>query len=187
MRGATSKLACIGAVVLLCEFFPVLMAVGKEKALLRVHESIFSFGWTHDRVLEVFPSGRISLKHKTAMLSAAELQALRDFLASGVIQDLRGSYPDDALTIDYSAHMEIDINISEKSKRIAFSHLDFSGEHNSKIYPAPAQDLVCKIYGLEERVGVHYGHAVSVAPNQSEHDDTWCNSASLQLIATPAR
>jgi hypothetical protein len=189
MQGATSKFACIAAVALLFEVFPVLMAVEKEKALLRVHEKIFSFGWTRDRVLEVSPSGRISLrknKKAEAMLSAAELRALRDLLASGAIQDLRSSYPDETLTLDYNASMEIEINVLGKSKRIAFPHLGFSGEDNSRIYPAPVQDLVCKIYGLEERVGIHYGQAVSVAPDRSEHDDTWCTSASLQLIAPPA-
>ena len=201
MQGPTSKFAFIAVVALLFEVFPVMMAVEKEKALLRVHESIFSFGWIEDRVLEVSPSGRISLMPQTgnflspglrknkkveAMLSTAELQALRDFLASGAIQDLRGSYPDD-VTFDYSCFMDIEIDVLEKSKRIAFSHLGLSGKHNSRIYPAPAQDLVCKIYGLEERVGIHYGHVFSVAPDGSEHDDTWCTSASLQLIATPTR
>ena len=199
MQGAISKLACIGAVMLLFESFPALIATEKEKTLLRVCESIISFGRTQDRVLEVDPNGRVSLtvkygdifsrssekKKSEAVLNPAELQALRDFMAGGAIQGLQGSYFDNTLTTDYAASMEIEIKVLEKHKRIVLPHLDFSGEHNSKIYPAPIHDLVCKVYGLEERVGIHYGHAVSVDLNKRKHDDTWCNSASLQLIPTP--
>jgi hypothetical protein len=64
MQGAISRLACSGAVMLLFESFPALIATEKEKTLLRVCESIFSFGRTQDRVLEVDPNGRISLTVK---------------------------------------------------------------------------------------------------------------------------
>ena len=199
MQEATGRLACIGVVMLLFASFPAMMATEKEKTLFCVYESIFSFGRTENRVLKVDPNGRVSLtvkygnifslgsekKKSEAVLNAAELQALRDFIAGEAIQGLQGPYVDNALTTDYAASMEIEIKALKKPKRIVLPHLGFSGEHNSKIYPAPVHDLVCKIYGLEERVGIPYIHAVSVDLAEGEYDDTWCNSASLQLIPTP--
>jgi len=81
------------------------------------------------------------------------------------IQGLQDSYFDNTLTTDYASSMEIEINVLKEPKRIVLPHLDLSGEHNSKIYPAPVHDLICKGYGLEERVGIHYAQVVSVDPN----------------------
>jgi hypothetical protein len=193
---AIANLACVAALALLFGSPSKLLAKEKERPLLRVHQSIFSFGWTQNRVLGVTQDGRISLKNKPsvlfsgrktkAKLNAVELQALRNFLARATIQDLRDVYFDDGMTLDYSASMEIEMTVMEKPKRIVLPHLGFAGEHNSKIYPAPLHDLVCKIYGLEERLGIRYGHAVAVDRDGRKLDDTWCDSASLELIPKPA-
>lgn len=137
MHGATRRLACIVGVMLLFESFPALMAGEKEKTLFRVYESIFSFGRTENRVLEVDPNGRISLtvtygdifsrdsetKKSEAVLNAAELQALRDFMAGAAIQDLLGAYLDDSRTTDYAASMKIEINLLKEPKRIVLPNL----------------------------------------------------------------
>lgn len=82
MDSATAKRVFIAAAALsLCSSLG-LRAREKEKPLLRVHEVIFSFGRNQKRSLEVSQNGGISLKGtskaRKAMLSAAELEALRD-------------------------------------------------------------------------------------------------------------
>lgn len=95
---AVIKIICIAVVSFSFCSFLELKASGKEKPLLKVHESIKG-GWvqfrTEHHFLEVTQSGRISLKKRTkVMLSAAELQALRNFLDSAPIKDLYDSYVD---------------------------------------------------------------------------------------------
>jgi hypothetical protein len=130
-----------------------------------------------------FPSGRRAAK---AALGAAELQALRDFLNSGDIRGLQDSYGDYELVLDYHASMEIEMAANEKTKRIALHGLSFGGTHNSKIYPVPIHDLVCKIYGLEIRVGIPYRPTVQIDPDGHKSDDTWCDAGSLDLIPKTA-
>lgn len=200
MHGATSRIACIVGIMLLLESLPALIAGEKQKTLFRVFESISSFGQTEDRALEVDPSGRVSLtvkdgdilsdrsektKHE-AVLNATELQALHDFLAGGAIQSLQGLYYDNDVTTDYAASMEIEINVLKEPKRVMLPHLVTLGEDDSKIYPAAVHELVCKVYGLEERFGIFTPtQLVSIDRNKREHHYTVCNSASLQLIPTP--
>ena len=191
MDSATAKRACIAAAVLLFCSFPGLMAREKEKPLLRVREVIFSWGGTRKRLLEISQNGTISLKMTSrkgskAILSAAELQALRSFLNSGSVQDLQDSYVSVAITLDYHASMEIEMTPDGKTKRIALPGQIFRGAHNSKIYPVPLHDLVCKIYGLEQRVGIPYGPTVRIDSDGHKSDDTWCDAASLELIPKPA-
>jgi hypothetical protein len=111
---------------------------------------------------------------------------LRDFLKSGAIRDLQDSYVNHELLLDYNASMEIEMTVNEKTKRIALHGLSLGGTHNSKIYPVPIHDLVCKIYGLEKRVGITYGPTVQIDPDGHESDDTWCDAGSLDLIPKPA-
>jgi hypothetical protein len=186
MDSATRKRVCIVAAVLPFCTLLGLLAREKEKPLLRVREVIFSWGQTRKRLLEISQNGGISLRKRKVILSTAELQALRDFLNSGAVRDLHDSYADFEITTDYSASMEIEMTPDEKTKRIVLSHLDFAGAHNSKIYPVPIHDLVCKIYGLEERVGIPYGRAVRIDLDGHKSDDTWCDRASLDLIPKPA-
>lgn len=134
MHGATHRLACIVGVMLLFESFPALMAAEKEKTLFRVYESIFRFGRIENRVLEVDPNGRVLLtvtygdifsrdsetKKSEAVLNAAELQALRDFMAGAAIQDLLGAYLDDSRTTDYAASMKIEINLLKEPNELCF-------------------------------------------------------------------
>ena len=133
--------------------------------------------------LNSFPSGYRAAK---AVLSAAELQALRDFLNSGDIRGLQDSYGNYELVLDYHASMEIEMTANEKTKRIALPGLSFGGTHNSKIYPVPIHDLVCKIYGLEKRVGIPYEPTVRIDPDGHKSDDTWCDADSLDLIPKTA-
>jgi len=203
MDSAIANRVCIAATAFLFCSPLGLIAREKEKPLLSVHQVINSgfAGGTQKRFLEVSQNGRVSLKktftafpsgRKTgdkgseAILNAAELQSLRDFLKSRTVRDLQGSYADDGLTFDYHASMEIEMTPDGKTKRIALPSLDFGGAHNSKIYPVPIHDLVCKIYGLEERVGIPYGHAVTIDPDGHKYDDTWCDAASLDLAPKPA-
>lgn len=168
------KMMCIAAAALsFCAFFE-LKASGKEKPLLKVHESIKG-GWvlyTEHRSLEVTQSGRVSLKGRTkVMLSAAELQALRNFLDSQPVKDLHDSYFDRELCLDCGAHsMEIEMNVHAEAKRIS---LNWRMAPHFKDHPAPLHDLVCKIYGLEKRVG-----AVRIDPDG-------CDAASLDLVPKP--
>ena len=113
---------------------------------------------------DIFSRGS-ETKKSEAVLNVAQLQALRDFLAGRAIQGLQDSYFDNTLTTDYASSMEIEINVLKEPKRIVLPHLHLAGEHNSKIYPSPVHDQVCKVYGLEERVGIHYAQVVSVDPN----------------------
>jgi hypothetical protein len=181
------------------------MEGGEVKPLLAVHESIasgFSEGTT-DRFLQVSQLGEISLRTTfTALISgkktsqsglkatvnAAELLALRNFLNSAAVRNLQDSYNDHDLTLssDYHASMEIEMTPIEKTKRIALPSLSPGGEVNSKIYPAPIHDLVCKIYGLEVRVGIPYGRTTRTDANRHESDVTWCDGASLDLIPKSA-
>ena len=194
--GTSAILVCMTVVALFFDSPTELLAKEREKPLLRVHESIVSFSRKEDHVLEVKQNGRIDLqvkrgtifsrgslenKKSQAILNANELQILRDLLTGSSVQGLQDSYLDDVLTMDYSASMEIEIHVSERFKRIALPHLGFGGEHNSKIYPTTVHDLVCKIYGLEERAGFPYGHTVSVEADGRKSDDDWCRSVSLRL------
>jgi hypothetical protein len=81
--------------------------------------------------------------------------------------------------------MTIEVNILKKSKSIALPHLESAGAHNSTIYPTPLRDLVCKIYGLEQRLGIPYGKTVMVDTGGRKFDDTLCDSQSLELIPKP--
>jgi len=202
MRRAIYIAECTAATSILLAAFVQLQAKEKEKPLLKVRQSIVSFGWTQNRTLEVKQNGRISLEVQHSaplsgriikvqksdeMLNTAEVPALRDLLAGPAIQDLRDSYspPGLAITSDYYASMEIEMTIFEKSKRIVLPDLR-EGAHDSKIYPAPLLDLICKINGLEQRLGVHYGRSVLVDKDGRESDDTLCDSGSLELIPKPA-
>jgi hypothetical protein len=193
MDNTTARRICIAATAFLFCLSLGPIAKDKEKPLLKVHESINSMFaiQTQHRSLEVSQDGRISLKRtfgkrSKAILSAEELQALRSFLNSSTVWDLQDSYPNHELTLDYHASMEIEMTPDGKTKRIALPGLNSGGTHNSKIYPVPIHDLVCKIYGLEERVGIRYGRTVTIDPDGHKYDDTWCDAASLDLIPKPA-
>jgi hypothetical protein len=203
MDSATAKRVCIAATAFLFCSSLGLRAREKEKPLLRVHEVISNgfAGGTQKRFLEVFQSGRISLKKSftallsgrktngkgaTAILSSEELEALRESLNSPTISNLQDSYADDEFTFDYHGSMEIEMTPDGKTKRIALPDLSFGAAHNSKIYPVSIHDLVCKIYGLEQRVGIPYGRTVAIDPDGHKYDDTWCDAASLDLIPKSA-
>lgn len=186
------KMMCIGAAALsFCPFFE-LKASSKEKSLLKVYESIpgcFGQIGTHKHhFVEVTQSGRISLKKGTkAMLNGAELQALQNFLDSGPVRDLQDFYHDFGFSWDCGAHsMEIEMTVRGKTKRIILKWSG-PGPPRSKNYPIPLRDLVCKIYGLEERVGIPYGRAVRIEADghKSFDPDTWCDAASLDLVPNP--
>jgi hypothetical protein len=197
-------IAAATAALLFCSMLG-LMAKGNEKPLLRVHESItsgFAMG-TRDRFLEVSQNGQISLRKtftalfsgkrtnedgSKAMLNAAELLALRNFIDSKAVRELQAAYNDHNLSLssDYHGSMQIEMTPSEETKRIVLPSLGFDGEENSKIYPVPIHDLVCKIYGLEVRVGIPYSRTVRLDANRHESDATWCDAASLDLIPKAA-
>lgn len=189
MDTATTKMTCIAAVTLAFCSFIELKASGKEKPLLRVHESIKG-GWyfflTEHHSLEVTQSGRVSLKKGTkVMLSSAELQALRNFLDSGPVRNLQDSYYAFGMCRDCGAHsMKIEITVGGETKRVS---LIWRGELRSKNYPVSLHDLVCKVYGLEERVGIPYRRTVRVDPDghKSFDPDTWCDAASVGLVPNP--
>lgn len=192
MHRAIVKRICLVIVVVHFSSLPEWVATPKEKPLLRVHEVIFSWGWTRKSTLEVSAKGRISLKGalvsgfraKKATLSAEEIQALRNLLNSEPVQHLQDFYPCPSAR-DYSASMKIELTQSVNTKRIALCNLELVERKNSKIYPAAIHDLVCKIYGLKQRAGVRYRPTTRIEPDGTTSDDTWCDSASLELIAKP--
>src|SRR5260370_25818086 len=131
MDSATDKRACIAAAAFLfC--LSLGLTAREQKPLLKVHESInsaFAIGTQH-RSLQVSQDGRISLKWNIgrgskAILSAAELQALRSFLNSGRVQYLQDSYADRTFFLDYHGSMEIEMTPDGKTKRIALPDLSF--------------------------------------------------------------
>ena len=194
MHRAIVKRICLVVAVVHFSSLPEWVATSKEKPLLRVHEVIFSWGRTEKSTLEVSANGRISFKGtlvsgfraKKATLSAEEIQALRNFLNSDQVQHLQDFYPDRfTFTLDYHASMEIELTPSTNTKRIALYNLELGESKNSKIYPAAIHDLVCKIYGLKQRTGVRYHPTTRIEPDGTTSDDTWCDSASLELIAKP--
>lgn len=194
MHRALVKRICLVIVVVHFSSLAEWVATPKEKPLLRVHERIWSWGRTEKSTLEVSANGRISLKGtvvsgfraKKATLSAEEIQALRNFLNSDQVQHLQDSYNRFTFASDYSASMEIEVTPSANTKRIALYNLKLGEGKNSKIFPAAIHDLVCKIYGLEQRAGVRYRPTTRIEPDGTTSDDTWCDSASLELIAKPA-
>lgn len=162
-------------------------AMAKHRTpLLRAHQVIFSFGRTEKRTLEVSQNGNVSLRTrfssaKKATLSAAELQGLRDFLDAGTIQSLQDSYVNRQSVLDYNSSMEIEMTPSGKTKRIALHGL-FLGRTGNSQFPIPIHDLVCRIYGLEQRLGVRYGSTIKIDQEGHKSDDTWCNAESLEVI-----
>jgi len=175
----------------------------KNRPLLQIKHEIISFGWTQNRVLLITQSGRISLsvqltaflssetskrQQPDGMLNPAELEALRNLLASTPVQNLHDSYSpfsSPTITSDLSESMTIEVNILEKQKRILLPGLESVGAHNSTVYPPPLHDLVCRIYGLEQRLGIPYGKTVMVDADGRESDNTLCESQSLELIPKP--
>lgn len=191
-RAIVKRICLVVAAVHFCSLAEW-VATPKEKPLLRVHEKIFSWGWTRKSNLEVSANGRISLKGtlisgskvKKATLAAEEIQALRNFLNSEPVQQLQDFYPCHFAT-DYNASTKIELTPSANTKRIALCNLEFAGKQNPKDYPEAIHDLACKIYGLKQRAGVPYRPTTRIEPDGKESDDTWCDSASLELIAKPA-
>lgn len=82
--------------------------------------------------------------------------------------------------------MKIELTPNANTKRVALCNLEFAGRQNSKDYPAAIRALACRIYGLKERAGVRYRPTTRIEPDGKESDDTWCDSASLEVIAKPA-
>ena len=127
----------------------------KNRPLLQIKHEIISFGWTQNRVLLITQSGRISLsvqltaflsserskrQQPDGMLNPAELEALRNLLASTPVQNLHDSYSpfsSPTITSDLSESMTIEVNIFEKQKRILLPGLESVGAHNSTVYPPP--------------------------------------------------
>jgi hypothetical protein len=190
---------------LFCAFL-VLHATEKKRPLLAIHEVINNgfAGGSKERFLDVSQDGRIALRETfkpyfpkmgkgttrrspEVILSAAELQALREFLNGKAIAELSDAYENIDVVTDYSGSMDIVILASEESKRIALPGLLFGKKRNSEIYPVPIHDLVCKIYGLEQRVGVPYGRATRYDNAGHESDDTWCDERALELVPKPLR
>jgi len=175
----------------------------KNRPLLRIKHEIISFGWKQNRILVVTQSGRVSLsvqrsapfsaetsehQQPNGMLHSAELQALRNLLASTPVQKLHDSYSASSsptITSDGGESMTIEVNILEEQKRIVLPDLDSVGAHNSTVYPAPLHDVVCKIYGLEQRLGIPYGKTVMVDTDGRKSDDTLCETHSLELTPSP--
>jgi hypothetical protein len=180
---------CVTAAVFCFCLLPGAMAK-HSPPLLRAHQVIFSFGITTKRTLEVSQDGRVSLRSsfsraKRATLSPAELQGLRDFLTAGTIQSLQDSYDNWQWVTDYNSSMEIEMTPSGKTKRIALQGLFFGRTDNSQ-FPIPIHDLVCRIYGLEQRLGVRYGSTIKIDQEGHKSDDTWCNAESLEVIPKAA-
>lgn len=192
MHRAIVKRICLVVAVAHFSSLPEWVAKPKEKPLLRVHERISSWGWTRKSTLEVSANGRISLKGtlvsgfrtKKATLSPEEIQALRNFLNTEPVQQLKDFYPC-SFTSDGGSSMKIELTPSANTKRIALCNLEFAGKQNSKAYPEAIHDLVCRIYGLKQRAGVRYRPTTRIEPDGKESDDTWCDSVSLELIAKP--
>ncbi len=206
MTYANPKWVCLFCCASLFCAFRVLHATEKKRPLLAIHEVInngFARG-TKERFLEVSHAGVVAL-HETfkplfpamgkassrtahsATLSAAELQALRDFLNAKDIGELHDAYENTDVVYDYSGSMDIVIFASEKAKYIALPGLMLGKTRNSEIYPVPIHDLVCKIYGLEQRVGVPYGRTTQYDADGHASDDSWCDEAALELAPKPAQ
>jgi hypothetical protein len=177
-------------------------APAKDRPLLRIKHEMISFGWIENRTLVVTQSGRISLSVQSSapssetserqqpegMLNPAELQALRNLLASTAVQNLHDSYSpfsSPTITSDGDESMTIEWSILDRQKRIVLQSLDWVGAHNSTVYPAPLHDLVCRIYGLEQRLGIPYRRTDMVNADGRKSDDTLCESQSMELIPKP--
>ena len=50
---------------------------------------------------------------------------------------------------------------------------------------AEYDDLVCKIYGLEERGASPPGVPLELTRDGHKYNDAWCDAASLDLVAKP--